>query len=211
MNTLIRNVFCVGRNYKLHAEELGNEVPEEPLIFMKPSHAVVKMEGQKLALPADKGEIHHEAELVIRIGRAYEPGISVQELVDVMALGIDFTLRDVQTVLKKKGQPWTAAKGFLNAAPITPFIAFPDEEELQNTDFALLINGAQVQRGNIRHMIFSLQEIVDYIASHYGLGKGDLIFTGTPEGVGPVHEGDKLELLFGDRALGFFTVGSGEN
>lgn len=210
MNAVVSNVYCVGRNYRLHAEELGNEVPTEPLIFLKPSHAVVKMDGQKLALPQDRGEIHYEAELVIRIGKPYEQGMKIQELVDVMALGVDFTLRDVQSALKQKGQPWTAAKGFLNSAPITPFVALPDEEELKATDFVLLKNGREAQRGNVRNMIFPLQQIVDYIAGHYGLGEGDLIFTGTPEGVGPVAEGDKLELVFGDRSLGFFTVGSGE-
>ncbi|WP_223069899.1 fumarylacetoacetate hydrolase family protein [Paenibacillus caui] len=211
MNSMIRNVYCVGRNYRLHAEELGNEVPTEPLIFLKPSHAVVKMEGQEISLPANRGEIHYEAELVIRIGRPYEKGKSIQELVDVIALGIDFTLRDVQTVLKKKGHPWTSAKGFLGSAPITPFFALPAQSELEGTDFVLLKNGAEAQRGNIKNMIFSLQQIVDYIAQHYGLGEGDLIFTGTPEGVGRMAAGDKLELFWGERALGSFRMGSRES
>lgn len=210
MSAVVSNVYCVGRNYKLHAEELGNEVPSEPMIFLKPSHAVVKIEGQEISLPKDRGEIHYEAELVIRIGKPYEKGMPVQELVDVMALGIDFTLRNVQSVIKQKGQPWTAAKGFLNSAPLTPFLALPEEETLRNTEFVLLKNEVEVQRGNIQNMIFPLERIIDYIAEHYGLGEGDLIFTGTPEGVGPVAEGDKLELLYGGQSLGFFTVGSGE-
>lgn len=112
MLTNIRNVYCVGRNYKLHAEELGNAVPDEPMIFMKPSHAVVPLNGETLELPATKGEVHYEAELVVQIGRNFEPGMAVDALVDAYGFGIDFTLRDVQTVIKKKGHPWTAAKGF---------------------------------------------------------------------------------------------------
>ncbi|WP_138495522.1 fumarylacetoacetate hydrolase family protein [Paenibacillus pinistramenti] len=208
---MIRNVYCVGRNYKLHAEELGNDVPSEPMIFLKPSHAVVKADGQTLIMPADKGEIHYEAELVIRIGRAYEKGMAVQELVDTAALGIDFTLRDVQNILKKKGHPWTAAKGFQSSAPVTSYFALPDQEQLESKDFTLLLNGDEVQRGNVKNMIFSLQKIVDYIAENYGLGEGDLIFTGTPEGVGPVKTGDKLELAWDGEILGSCVIGTRES
>jgi 2-keto-4-pentenoate hydratase/2-oxohepta-3-ene-1,7-dioic acid hydratase in catechol pathway len=206
MLTNIRNVYCVGRNYKLHAEELGNAVPDEPMIFMKPSHAVVALNSETLQLPATKGEVHYEAELVIQIGRDYEPGMAVDELVDAYAFGIDFTLRDVQTVIKKKGHPWTAAKGFKNSAPITAFQPFPGAQALLEKDFTLTKNGAEVQRGNIRNMIFSLQDIVDYVGHHYGLGSGDVIFTGTPEGVGPTAEGDVLELAWGGDSLGKCTV-----
>lgn len=206
MNSLIRNVYCVGRNYKLHALELGNDVPKEPMIFMKPTHAVVPCDGHVISLPKDQGEVHYEGEIVILIARDYEPGMSVNELVDVMALGIDFTLRDVQSTIKQKGHPWTSAKGFKSSAPLSPYIAFPGTEEIANHDFTVFINKSEVQRGNTRDMIFSLQEIVDYIALHYGLGKGDLIFTGTPVGVGPVASGDELELLWGDQQLGSCVV-----
>ncbi|CAM2961251.1 fumarylacetoacetate hydrolase family protein [Paenibacillus sediminis] len=202
MNTSIRNVYCVGRNYKLHAAELGNAVPEQPMIFLKPSHAVVSLDGSKLPLPQQQGEVHYEAELVIRIGKPYESGISVNELVTEMAFGIDFTLRDVQNVIKQKGHPWTAAKGFKNAAPITEFIPFTSLDKVKEQDFTLIKNGNEVQRGNVKDMIFSLQEIVDYIAEHYGLGEGDIIFTGTPAGVGPVAEGDRLEIYWGDQSVG---------
>lgn len=209
MNKMISNVYCVGRNYRLHAEELGNEVPGEPMIFLKPSHAVVPMNETEIALPAARGEIHYEAELVLRIGRRYESGMTVDELVDVMAFGIDFTLRDVQSELKKKGHPWTAAKGFKNSAPVTPYIAFPGTAETAGEDFVLRKNGEIVQRGNIRNMIFSLQQIVDYIADRYGLDEGDLIFTGTPEGVGPVYEGDRLEIAYGSNVLGSCVISAG--
>ncbi|MGF6354577.1 fumarylpyruvate hydrolase [Paenibacillus sp. 4624] len=210
MLTNIRNVYCVGRNYKLHAEELGNAVPDEPMIFMKPSHAVVPLNGEYLELPASKGEVHYEAELVIRIGQNYKPGVGVDELVDAYAFGIDFTLRDVQTVIKKKGHPWTAAKGFKNAAPITPFQTFPGAAALLEKDFTLTKNGVQVQRGNIVNMIFSLQDIVDYVGHHYGLGPGDIIFTGTPEGVGAAQPGDVLELAWAGESLGACTIKAAE-
>lgn len=209
MNRLISNVFCVGRNYRLHAEELGNDVPSEPMIFLKPSHAVVSMEGTGLHLPADQGEIHYETELVLRVGRRYEPGMTVDELVDVMAFGIDFTLRDVQNELKKKGHPWTAAKGFKNSAPITPYIAFPGTDRIGEEYFSLRKNGELVQRGNTGNMIFSLQQIIDYLADRYGLDEGDLIFTGTPEGVGPVYRGDRLEIAYGNQVLGRCDIVSG--
>lgn len=206
MKQLIRNIYCVGRNYRLHIAELGNDVPSEPMIFMKPSHAVVLMDGSTIELPAGRGEVHYEAELVLRIARDYQPGMNVDDLVDVMAFGIDFTLRDIQNKLKEKGHPWTAAKAFLNSAPMTPYIAFPGDADIAGADFVLRKNGEVVQRGNTRHMIFSLQQIVDYIAKNYGLGKGDLIFTGTPEGVGPVASGDKLELDYAGQVLGSCTV-----
>jgi len=209
VNRTIANVYCVGRNYRLHAEELGNEVPKEPMIFMKPSHAVVPMADAQLELPAERGEVHYETELVLRIARDYKPGMSVDELVDVMAFGIDFTLRDVQNELKAKGHPWTAAKAFRNSAPMTPYIAFPGAEETAKQDFILRKNGEIVQRGNIANMIFSLQEIIDFIAERYGLGEGDHIFTGTPEGVGPVYKGDRLEISYGTKVLGSCDIVSG--
>lgn len=206
MDSIIRNVYCVGRNYRAHAEELGNSVPEQPMLFMKPSHAVVPMDGGTLELPGIRGSVHYEAELVLRIGRPYEPGIGVDELVDRMTLGIDFTLRDVQSKLKDKGQPWLAAKGFRNSAPLGEWIAFPGAAALPQTDFTLLRNGAEAQRGNISRMIFPLQEIVDFCAAHYGLGEGDILFTGTPEGVGRTEDGDRFELRFGGQTLGACVV-----
>ncbi|MNN62187.1 Fumarylpyruvate hydrolase [compost metagenome] len=135
--------------------------------------------------------------------------MTVDELVDVMALGIDFTLRDVQSEIKKKGHPWTAAKGFRNSAPITPYIAFPGTEETAAEDFTLIKNENLVQRGNISNMIFSLQQIVDYVGEHYGLDEGDHIFTGTPAGVGPIYKGDKLVLSYGSRVLGSCEIVKG--
>lgn len=207
MCALVNNVFCVGRNYQLHAAELGNAVPEEPMIFLKPSHAVVPLDGSVLQLPLDRGSLHFEGELVIQLAEDYSPGMTVDELVKTMALGIDFTLRDVQTVIKEKGHPWTAAKAFKSSAPLTPSITFPGTAKLAATDFTVLKNGDEVQRGNVKDMIFSLQRIIDYIGEFYGLGKGDLIFTGTPAGVGPTESGDVFELFWGDIRLGRCEIG----
>ncbi|GGN91516.1 fumarylacetoacetate hydrolase family protein [Saccharibacillus kuerlensis] len=203
----VTNVYCVGRNYKKHAEELGNDVPSEPMIFLKPSHAVCAMNDGTVNLPQNSGEIHYEAELVLHIGRAYEPGIKVEDIVGSVALGIDFTLRDVQSKIKAKGHPWTAAKGFRNSAPLTQESKFPGFEALNEGWFSLRKNGETVQRGNIRNMIFDLQTLVDYIGEHYGLGEGDLIYTGTPEGVGPTQAGDVLELYWNEEKWGGCTVG----
>lgn len=207
MCAAVNNLYCVGRNYKLHAEELGNKVPTEPLIFMKPSHAAVPLDKEIIQLPKTSGQVHYEGELVIRIARDYKPGITVAELVDAMALGLDFTLRDIHNDLQKKGLPWTPAKGFRNAAPLTPFIDFPSLDDLEATDFTVIKNGEEVQRGNVKNMIFSLQTIVDFVGTRYGLGKGDVIFTGTPAGVGPTVAGDSFELYWGDRLMGTCLIG----
>lgn len=206
MTNTVRNVYCVGRNYVAHAAELGNDVPDQPMIFTKPTHALVELSAGEVQLPGNQGEIHYEAELVIHIGKPYVQGITVDELVDGYALGIDFTLRDVQSVIKKKGAPWLPAKGFLGSAPISEFRPFPGVDALRETNFQLRINGSTVQNGNINRMIFDLQTIVDFIARNFGLGEGDIIYTGTPEGVGPVHNGDRLELLWGEESFGAITV-----
>jgi 2-keto-4-pentenoate hydratase/2-oxohepta-3-ene-1,7-dioic acid hydratase in catechol pathway len=190
----------------LHAQELGNAVPSSPFLFSKPTHALVAANGQTIELPADRGEIHHEVEFVIHIGKAYEPGMRVDELVDQMAIGIDFTLRDVQSELKKKGYPWLLAKGFIRSAVLSAFIPFPGITQAAQKDFALLKNGEQVQRGNIKDMLFDLETIVAFTARHFGLGKGDIIFTGTPAGVGPVANEDRLALVYGDETLGECTI-----
>ncbi|MGZ0049335.1 fumarylacetoacetate hydrolase family protein [Brevibacillus gelatini] len=202
----IRNIYCVGRNYRLHAAELGNDVPKKPMIFAKPTHALAVTNGQAIELPGTRGELHYEAELVVHLARPYEPGCTLAELVDKIALGIDFTLRDVQSELKSAGHPWLLAKGFPGSAILTPFHPFPGLAAMQQTDFSLLKNGEQVQRGNIRDVIFDLETIIAYIAEHFGLGAGDVIYTGTPAGVGPVADGDVLTLKWGEEEWGQFTA-----
>lgn len=202
----IRNVYCVGRNYRLHAAELGNDVPDQPMIFTKPTHAVVFMEGQEIQLPGQVGDVHYEGELVLHIGKPYEQGMNVDELVDQMALGIDFTLRDLQNKMKEKGHPWLPAKGFLGSASLTAFRPFPGFAETKTRDFTLIKNGVEAQRGNIQDMIFNLQQIIDFIATHYGLGARDIIYTGTPAGVSKVLDGDTLELCWNEESWGKCTI-----
>lgn len=196
------NIYCVGRNYALHAKELQNDIPTAPFLFLKPTHALVCGDDREIVLPGGKGDLHYEAELVIHIGKEYEKGMTVDEVVDQMTIGIDFTLRDVQTECKKQGKPWLQAKGFKNSALVGSFIPFPGEEECKKTFFSLEKNDQTVQNGCIKNMIFTLQEIIDFTGLHYGIGRGDLIFTGTPEGVGAVQNGDTLRLFWGDQELG---------
>lgn len=206
LTTTIRNVYCVGRNYGLHAAELGNSVPDSPMIFTKPTYAVVPMDGGPIELPGNQGELHFETELVLHIANTYRSGVSVDELVDRMTLGIDFTLRDVQSEIKKKGYPWLPAKGFLRSAPLGAFRPFPGEAAVRDTEFSLRLGGAVAQQGKPADMIFGLQTLVDFIGTNYGLGEGDLIFTGTPAGVAAVADGDRLELLWGGESVGSFVV-----
>jgi 2-keto-4-pentenoate hydratase/2-oxohepta-3-ene-1,7-dioic acid hydratase in catechol pathway len=198
----IRNIYCVGRNYALHAAELGNEVPKSPMVFSKPTHALVQARGQKIDFPGDRGEIHYETEFVIHIAKPYETGMNVEDVVDQFAIGIDFTLRDVQSELKKKGHPWLLAKGFPNSAVITELREFHGADACKNHFFSLIKNGEQVQRGNISEMIFDLETIIQFCSAHFGLGPGDLIYTGTPAGVGAIKSGDHLQLKWGEEILG---------
>lgn len=198
----IKNIYCIGRNYALHAKELNNEVPTSPLLFSKPTHSIAHANGGTISLPADRGRIHFEAELVIHIGEDYYEGAKADDLIDQMALGIDFTLRDVQDKLKEKGKPWLLAKGFPQSAVLTNFIPFPGVEASKEKDFSLQINEKVVQTGNIRDCIFDFQTIIDYCAENVGLGIGDIIFTGTPNGVGETIDGDRFVLQWGDEALG---------
>ncbi|NLI92599.1 MAG: fumarylacetoacetate hydrolase family protein [Peptococcaceae bacterium] len=202
----VKNIFCVGRNYVLHAKELNNPVPESPLLFTKPTHALVVAQGQEITLPGGRGQIQFEVEYVIHIARRYEPGMSFEELVDKMALGIDFTLRDIQSQFKQKGYPWLLCKGFVNSAVITPWLPFAGLKETKEKDFSLEKNGREVQRGNIKDMIFDLPTITEYTARHLGLDQGDIIFTGTPAGSGPVSDGDKLVFKWDDGEVGCCSI-----
>jgi 2-keto-4-pentenoate hydratase/2-oxohepta-3-ene-1,7-dioic acid hydratase in catechol pathway len=186
----------------MHAAELGNAVPKSPMIFMKPTHAAVPMNGEVIRFPAAFGSIHYEAELVVRIGKPYESGVQVQDIIDSFALGIDFTMRDLQDILKNQQHPWLKAKGFKASAPLTEFQQLSSLEELYTETFSLTINGMEKQRGHIEDTIFNLQMLVDEIGTHYGLNEGDIIFTGTPAGVGPIKDGDQMKLFWGETLLG---------
>ncbi len=199
---IVRNIYCVGRNYVEHIKELQNKIPDQPVIFNKPTHAIVMANGSQIQLPNDQGDVHYEAELVIKMGADYSPGNKVDQLVDEMAIGLDLTLRDVQQKLKDQGYPWLLSKGFRNSAIISKFIRFPGVEPCKKENFSLLINNEVVQEGNINQMIFSLEKLLHFIGNNLGLKKGDIIFTGTPSGVGPLKNNDQLVLKWGKEELG---------
>ncbi|XEC95463.1 fumarylacetoacetate hydrolase family protein [Paenibacillus tarimensis] len=202
----ICNVYCIGRNYHLHALELGNEVPEEPMVFLKPAHAIVPMDGREIVLPGGRGAVHFEVEIVLRIGRSYEPGMDADGCVDAMAIGLDLTLRDVQDVLKRKGMPWLDAKGFRGSAPLGGWLEYPGAAMLASRSFELLRGGERAQIGSAGDMLFQVPQLIEFVGSRYGLGPGDLIFTGTPAGVGALQDGDELVCLWDGAAVGSCRV-----
>ncbi|WP_088102725.1 fumarylacetoacetate hydrolase family protein [Halalkalibacter urbisdiaboli] len=202
----VGNIFCIGRNYANHASELGNEIPKEPILFSKPTHALTYADGETICFPNGQGDIHHELEIVLYIDREVNRGDRVDDVVGKMALGLDLTLRDVQTALKDKGHPWLRAKGFKNSAIMTKLWDFPGEEACKKQTFSLTKNGVTVQKGNIQDMMFNFQAIIHECLDVFGLGEGDLIYTGTPEGVGPIADGDEFIFYWGGEEKGRFRV-----
>ncbi len=176
------------------------------MIFMKPSHSAFLLDGRTLSLPGQFGSVHYEVELVFRMGRRYEKGIAISDLILDFAVGLDLTLRDLQSELKKQMYPWLKAKGFLHSAPLAVFRPMPPDENLLNTDFSLNINGVEKQRGRLHDAIFGLPTLISHIGEHYGLDEGDLIFTGTPEGVGQIRDKDQIEMLWDDQRVGYCDV-----
>lgn len=198
----INNIYCIGRNYVEHIHELGNIVPEEPVVFSKPTHSLIAADGNVIKLPRERGDIHYETELVLKMGTDYYEGIRVDELVSEMTVGLDLTLRHVQDKLKEREHPWLLSKGFPNSAVLGRFIPFVGEKMCESSRFTLFKNDEQVQLGEINKMIFPLNQIVVFIGEHLGLKKGDIIFTGTPEGVGPLKQGDVITMKWVDEVLG---------
>ncbi len=195
-------IICVGRNYSEHARELNNPVNETPVIFMKPDSSILDRR-LPFFLPDFSNDIHYEAELVIKINRL---GKHIDEkfahkYYDELTLGIDFTARDKQSELKSKGLPWELAKGFDGSAVVGDFIPFNELSNSEEILFSLKKNGETVQNGNSRDMIFSIDYIISYVSMYFTLKKGDLIFTGTPAGVGKVAKDDALEGFIGDKSL----------
>ncbi len=194
-------ILCVGRNYSEHAKELGNAVPENPVIFSKPDTALLK-NGEPFYIPDFSNDVHHEIELVIKINKV---GKKIQEkfarnYFSEIGLGIDFTARDKQNELKSKGLPWELAKAFDGSAPIGNFINI-ENIDLKNIDFSLQKNGQLVQQGNTSQMIFSFEQIVSFVSQYFTLKVGDLIYTGTPAGVSQVNIGDHLEGFIGNESM----------
>ncbi|MCB0645283.1 MAG: fumarylacetoacetate hydrolase family protein [Saprospiraceae bacterium] len=194
-------IFCIGRNYADHAKELKNDLPEEPMIFMKPSTALV-IDGKPFYHPAFSEKIHHELEIVLKIsknGKHISPEFASGYYEEV-GLGIDFTARDLQEKLKGKGHPWELAKAFDQSAILGDFIP-KTETDLSGIEIKLLKNGEVQQQGNSRDMIFDFDTLIVYISKFFTLQKGDLIYTGTPPGVSKVEIGDALEGFLGERKL----------
>lgn len=194
-------IFCIGRNYAEHAKELQNVVPTQPLIFMKPATALL-LENKPFYYPAFSKNIHYELEIVLRIsknGKHIEPKFAARYY-DSIALGIDFTARDLQDNLKAKGQPWELAKGFDGSAVLSAFKPLTQFDE-KNINFTLTKNGSPVQTGVSSDMIFSFDTLVSFISEYFTLQKGDIIYTGTPAGVGPIVVGDILEGMLENEKL----------
>lgn len=190
---VVHTVFCIGRNYVAHAKELNNPVPSQPLVFQKPISALSKS-GTDIVLPQRSKDVHYECEIVVAIGKTAK-NVAVAEALDYVAgygLGIDITARDIQQQAKDKGHPWTVAKGFDSFAPLSDFIPAGSVKDPAALRFQLDINGERRQNGDSAKMIFPVAYLISYLSEIFTLLPGTLIFTGTPEGVGPLKSGDHL-------------------
>jgi len=186
-------IICVGLNYRKHAAEMNKPVPVEPMIFLKPDSAILK-KNKPFFLPDFSADVQFEAEVVLRISRLGK-GISVKyapRYFDALTVGIDFTARDLQNKFKNAGQPWELSKTFDGSAPLGTFMPKDKFARMTDISFTLDVNGVRRQSGNTSDLIFNFNEIISYVSRYYTLKTGDLIFTGTPSGVGPVSKGDNL-------------------
>lgn len=195
-------IFAIGRNYVEHIKELNNETPDEPVIFTKPDTALVR-NNQPFYYPEFSKDIHYEVELVLRICKM---GKNIHEkfahtYFDAIGLGIDFTARDLQSIAKYKGLPWALAKGFDGSAPVSDFLSLDFFKDINNINFSLYMDGEVKQQGNSSLMLYSFNQIISYISKFITIRSGDLIFTGTPKGVGPIKVGNKLEGFIEDKKL----------
>lgn len=195
-------IICIGRNYVEHIRELNHTIPAEPVFFLKPDTALL-IRNRPLYYPSFTSQLHHEIELVLKINKV---GKHIQKefahtYFDEIGIGLDMTARDLQDTAKKKSLPWTIAKGFDQSAPIGSFLPKSRFDDLKNISFHLDLNGKTVQNGNSGMMIYPFEEIISYISNFMTLRTGDLIFTGTPAGVGPVKTGDILEAYLEGKKL----------
>ncbi len=195
-------IICVGRNYADHARELKNEVPQEPVIFIKPETAIIPKRNP-FFIPDFTSDVHYEAELVVRINKL---GKNIQakfapKYYNEVTVGIDFTARDVQKNLKEKGLPWEKAKAFDGSAAVGKFTSIAELQSPENINFRLELNGEQRQDGHSSDMLFGVDQLIEHISSYFTLKIGDLIFTGTPAGVGKVEKEDRLELYLEDNKV----------
>jgi len=195
-------IICIGRNYVEHAHELNNPVPADPVFFLKPETALIRA-GLPFFYPDFSNDVHYEVELVLQICKL---GKHINEkfahtYYDAIGIGIDFTARDIQSICKKKGLPWEIAKAFDGSAPVSRFIPKTEFKDLYDIGFSLQKNGETVQKGNSGMMIFNFEKIISYVSRFITLKIGDLIFTGTPAGVGAVQKNDNLKASIGDKIL----------
>ncbi|GAB3995438.1 fumarylacetoacetate hydrolase family protein [Spirosoma daeguense] len=186
-------IICVGRNYAEHIKELNNERPNDPVIFLKPETAI-PLRNEPFFYPDFSSDVHFEVEILVKINRV---GKNIEEkfankYYDEIGIGIDFTARDVQSKLKAKGLPWELAKGFNGSAPISGFVPKTNFPDLQNLNFQLDLNGETRQQGNTSLMLYKIDYLISFVSKYFLLQQGDILFTGTPHGVGPVQIGDKL-------------------
>jgi acylpyruvate hydrolase len=200
-------IIAVGRNYADHIRELHNEQPDDPVIFTKPETALLR-HNEPFYYPDFSTDIHHEIEVVVRIGKTgkYIAENFAHRYYDEIGLGIDFTARDIQARLKAKGLPWDLAKGFNGSAPVSAFVPKTAYADLQNLNFHLAINGTTRQTGNTGLMLFRIDFLIAFVSRYFLLQQGDLLFTGTPAGVGPVQIGDRLTGYLEDRQLLDFEI-----
>lgn len=190
----INTIFCVGQNYAEHAKEMGSAVAETPVIFLKPSNAVIES-GTPILLPEMSTNVHHEVELTILIGKGGRniPKSEAMKHVAGYGIGLDMTMRDVQLAAKKSGTPWSVAKGFYTSAPLSSFIEASQISDPYQLEILLKVNGIERQRTSTSNMNFKVDELIVFLSSVFSLEEGDIIYTGTPEGVAPVVTGDVLE------------------
>jgi len=193
-------IICIGRNYVKHIEELQNERPEEPVIFLKPDSAIL-LKQHPFVIPEFSDDVHHEVEILVKINKVgkYIETKFAHNYYDEIGLGIDFTARDLQAKLKEKGLPWEKAKAFDGSAVIGDFYPKNDYDSLENMEFKLVKNGEIVQLGNTSLMLWKIDELIAHISQFFTLKKGDIIFTGTPEGVSAVKPNDILEGFIEDK------------
>lgn len=195
-------IFCVGRNYSEHAKELGNAIPEEPVIFMKPKSALLQP-NTPFYYPEFSNELHYEVEVVLRIAKngKYIQEKQASKYYNALSIGIDFTARDIQNELKKKGLPWEKAKAWDNSAVVANWIDVTPDMLRKSVQFSLKKNGELVQIGDTKDMIFSFNDIISHISNYFSLNIGDMVFTGTPAGVGECVVGDLLEGFIAEKKM----------
>ncbi|WP_290698908.1 fumarylacetoacetate hydrolase family protein [Lacinutrix sp.] len=200
-------LICIGRNYTEHIKELENEKPTDPVVFLKPDTAIL-LKKQPFFIPEFSNDVHHEVEVLVKINRVgkYIDKKFAHKYYNEIGLGIDFTARDLQAQLKAKGLPWEKAKAFDGAAVIGDWLPKAEFKDLNNLDFSLKKNDIQVQQGNTSLMLWKIDEIIEYVSKYFTLKIGDIIFTGTPAGVGKVLTNDKLKGFIEDKQLFSITV-----